>query len=138
MAELAAALWSLANGLLHYGRDLLRVAIPLPHPVTDAAALHLVLWLTTALAVLPWRWSAIEAAGTADADQLRRLEWAAAKWAAAKDSVGHVLIGELDETRGVVVNLAERLLQVGLEVGRQPAEEPVHAAFPLVVHARRD
>jgi hypothetical protein len=77
-AELAAALWSLANGLLHYGRDLLRVAIPLPHPVTDAAALHLVLWLATALAVLPWRWRAIEAAGTADADQLRRLEWAAA------------------------------------------------------------
>ena len=77
-AELAAALWSLANGLLHYSRDLLRVAIPLPHPVTDAAALHLVLWLATALAVLPWRWRAIEAAGTADADQLRRLEWAAA------------------------------------------------------------
>ena len=41
-AELAAALWSLANGLLHYGRDLVRVAIPLPHAVTNAAALYLV------------------------------------------------------------------------------------------------
>jgi hypothetical protein len=77
-AELAAALWSLANGLLHYGRDLLPVVIPLSHPATDAAALHLVLWLAAVLAVLSWRWRAIEAAGTADANQLRRLEWAAA------------------------------------------------------------
>ena len=45
--ELAAALWSIASGPLHYGRDLLRVAIPLPHAVTDAAVLHLVLWLAT-------------------------------------------------------------------------------------------